>query len=96
MNGTNPTKNHTPLVVICVTFLATIASTTGAFLLWKGFAGGGELVVTLNTAISGLIGFLGGRAASPTAAQPQPDITISGNPPKVEMTQPQTQPEIKP
>lgn len=95
MNGTNPVKNHTPLVVICVTFLATIASTTGAFLLWKGFAGGGELVVTLNTAISGLIGFLGGRATASPPLTP-PDITISGQPPKVEVTQPQTEKKENP
>lgn len=43
------------------------ATVGGCWLLWKGFAGGGELVMTLNTAISGLIGFLGGRnTAAPT------------------------------
>ncbi len=70
MNGdtTIVAKNHTPMVVICVTILASQAALTGAFLLWKGFAGGGELVVTLNTAISGLIGFLGGRATAPVKA----------------------------
>lgn len=80
-------KSHTRLVVLAVTFLASQAAIMGGFLLWKGFAGGGELVVTLNTAISGLIGFLGGRAAAAPPAVP--DITISGQPPHVAVTQPQ-------
>ncbi len=63
------------MVVICVTILASQAAITGAFLLWKGYAGGGELVVTLNTAISGLIGFLGGRATTPVN---QPDAPPGG------------------
>lgn len=58
-------RSHTRLVVCCITFLAFTATVTGSYLLWKGFAGGGELVMTLNTAISGLIGFLGGRVSNP-------------------------------
>ena len=65
MTDPSPPPSHTKIVVLCVTFLASLAAVTGAFLLWKGFAGGGELVITLNTAISGLIGFLGGRAMPP-------------------------------
>lgn len=42
--------------------MGTVAALMGGWLLWKGFAGGGELVVTLNTAIGVLGGFLGGRA----------------------------------
>lgn len=81
--------SHTKFVVVCVTVLASQAALTGAFLLWKGFAGGGELVITLNTAISGLIGFLGGKGTTQPPTTP-PDITISGPPsPKVEVTQPQ-------
>ena len=76
MNGSVPQRTHTALVVVCVTILATIASVIGGWLLWKGFSGGGEMIITLNTAISGLIGFLGGRVtntpSTPSSEQPQP------------------------
>ncbi len=87
-------RTHTALVVICITFLAFTATVEGSYLLWKGFAGGGELVMTLNTAISGLIGFLGGRISN-SAQQPAalPDMTISGEPPSLTMTQPKTETE---
>lgn len=55
-------KNHTALIVICITVMGMTAALSGSWLLWKGFAGGGELVITLNTAIGVLGGFLGGRA----------------------------------
>jgi len=84
-----PAKNHTPLVVVCVTLLGTQAAIMGGFLLWKGFTGGSELVLALNSAITGLIGFLGGRATAGANPLPPPDITISGQPPKVEVTQPE-------
>ncbi len=84
-----PAKNPTTLVVVCVTMLGTEAAIMGGFLLWKGFTGGSELVLALNSAISGLIGFLGGRAVASTQQQTPPDITISGQPPTVAVTQPQ-------
>lgn len=58
-------QDHTRFIVGCITMLAASAAFGGMWLLWKGFAGGGELVVTLNTAISGLVGFLGGRGTRP-------------------------------
>lgn len=80
-------KSHTAMIVLCVTWLGSLAALGGAWLLWKGFTGGSELVLALNSAISGLIGFLGGRAMTSNATQP--DITISSQPPRVEVTQPQ-------
>lgn len=82
-------KNHTPLVVVCVTLLGTQAAIMGGFLLWKGFTGGSELVLALNSAITGLIGFLGGRATAGGTPAIPPDITISGQPPTVSVAQPQ-------
>lgn len=85
----NPqTKSHTGLIVICVTWLGSLAALGGAWLLWKGFTGGSELVLALNSAISGLIGFLGGRAMT----TPTPDISVTSTPPKVELSQPQPEP----
>ncbi len=81
MNGNSQTPSHTRMVVICVTILASQAALTGAFLLWKGYQGGGELVVTLNTAISGLIGFLGGRATVPPKPVDEPVTTTISKPP---------------
>lgn len=66
-------QDHTRFIVGCVTVLASLAALEGGWLLWKGFAGGGELVITLNTAISGLVGFLGGRRSS----TPAPDTTTT-------------------
>ena len=58
------------LVVLCVTFLATEAAVGGVILHLKGFAGGSGLTfLSLNTAISGLIGFVGGRASSRPAVE---------------------------
>lgn len=54
------------------------AASGGCWLLWKGFAGGGELVITLNTAISGLVGFLGGRQMQKSAAGPG-DTNVAGD-----------------
>ncbi len=53
------------LVVLCVTLLATEAAVGGIFLHIKGFPqGAGLTFLSLNTAISGLIGFLGGRVTA--------------------------------
>lgn len=89
MNGNNP-SNHTRFVVACITFLGILCVVGGTALVFKGYPG--DLVIGGGlAAISGLIGMLSNRTNTP-----QQDVTISGNPPKVEMTQPQTQPEVKP
>ncbi len=62
--------NHTRFIIACITFISSLAALCGAWLLWKGFAGGGELVMTVNTAIAGMIGFL--------SNQPKPPQTGAG------------------
>jgi hypothetical protein len=69
-------RSYIPLVVVCVTCLASLSAIIGGWLLWKGFAGGGEMIITLNTAISGLIGFLGGRSSTSGA----PKLSIDAAP----------------
>jgi hypothetical protein len=61
------TRDHQArLVICCVTFLATQATVAGVWLHAHGFPGGAGLtLIILNTAISGLIGFLGGRMMPP-------------------------------
>lgn len=89
-NGTDPQKNHVRFIAGAITALGLAAIVCGAALIWKGYNGdlliGGGLA-----AISGLCGFLG--AGRPN--QPQPDVTISGQPPKVELTTPKPE-EQKP
>lgn len=75
MTDTAP-KSHIALVVICITILASMSAAGGMWLTWKGFQGGTELIVTLNTGISGLIGFLGGRGSSGI----QDKVKISNSP----------------
>ncbi len=74
----NQPPNHTPLIVVCVTVMGMTAALAGSWLLWKGFAGGGELVVTLNSAISGLVGFLGGRAMNNPNTATTSTVTDAG------------------
>lgn len=60
------------LVVLCVTVLATEAAVGGVLLHLNGFAqGAGLTFLSLNTAISGLIGFLGGRITTPPQIIPE-------------------------
>lgn len=78
----DPTQpaNHVKFIIGCITTLALTSALCGAWLLWKGFAGGGELVMTVNTAIAGMIGFLSNRRPEPTPpaeAPPAPAITIN-------------------
>lgn len=71
-------QDHTPLIVICITILATTCAVEGGWLLWKGFAGGGELVMTVNTAIAGLVGFLARNSIPITVKPPDsPDGTLA-------------------
>lgn len=86
MNGPDPQKNHIRFVVACVTLLGVLCITAGAILTYKGY--NAELLVGGGVgAITGLLGML--STARPTP--PPPDVTISGTPPKVEVTQPQPQ-----
>jgi len=62
----NQPPNHVRFIIGCITTLALVATLCGGWLLWKGFAGGGELVMVVNTAIAGMIGFLSNRQPSPT------------------------------
>lgn len=70
-----PPVNHVKFIIGCITALALTSALCGAWLLWKGFAGGGELVMTVNTAIAGMIGFLSNRRPEPTPADAQPATT---------------------
>lgn len=67
----NPPQN-VRFIIGCITLLAFTAALCGAWLLWKGFAGGGELVMTVNTAIAGMIGFLSNRQQPPPPKPPEP------------------------
>ena len=78
----SPQKNYTPLIVICVTFLASEAALIGGWLLWRGFAGGGEMIITLNTAIAGLLGYLGGRISASLPPKPLIDSSTTINEPQ--------------
>lgn len=65
MNEVTAPANHVRFVIGCITALAMVSALCGGFLLWKGYAGGGELVMTVNTAIAGMIGFLSNRQTPP-------------------------------
>ncbi len=68
-------KSHVTLVVLCVTLLGTEAAVGGIVLHMKGYQGGAGLtLITLNTAISGLIGFLGGRGSAPQPITTLPEL----------------------
>lgn len=85
-NGIDPQRNHVRWIVTCVTLLGICCVAGGTVLIYKGY-GGDLLIGGALAAISGLCGFLG--AGKPNT--PQPDITVTGSPPKAEVTQ-QTQP----
>lgn len=83
-NGTLPI-NHTKFIVACVTILGILCILAGGTLTWRGY--NAELLIGGGVAaISGLLGVISNR--QPT---PPPDVTISGQPPKVEVTQPTTE-----
>jgi hypothetical protein len=83
-NGNSPSEDHRKLIIVWVGALGGLAFICGTVLIFKGYHG--DLLVGGGLAsISGLVGFL--SAGKPTQ-QPQ-DITVSGQPPKVELTQPQ-------
>lgn len=88
-NGTSlaPSADHRKLIIMWVGGLGTVAFLCGTVLTFKGY--NGELLIGGGvSAISGLVGFL--SAGKPS--NPPPDITVSGEPPKVEVSQ-QEQPQ---
>lgn len=88
-NGASPNADHRKLIIMWVGGLGALTLLCGTVLTFKGYSGdlliGGGLA-----AISGLVGFL--SSGKPTV--PPPDVTVSGQPPKVEVTQPK--PEVAP
>ncbi len=82
-NGAPSNADHRKLIIMWVGGLGMLAIICGTVLIFKGYNGdlliGGGLA-----AISGLVGFL--SSGKPTV--PPPDVTVSGQPPKVEVTQP--------
>jgi hypothetical protein len=70
-------QNHVRFIIGCIAWLATISALAGAWLLWKGFAGGGELVMTVNTAIAGMIGFLSNRQPPPPPGPNDPPAPVT-------------------
>lgn len=83
-NGTpDPQKNHVRFIAGMITILGIACIAGGTILIFRGF--GGDLLIGGGlAAISGLCGFLGAGRPVP----PQPDITVSGQPPKAEVTHP--------
>lgn len=85
---TNQQRNHTRFIVGAIVVLGMCCAVCGTVLVFKGYHGD-LLMGGVVSAISGLCGFLG--AGKPNA--PQPDITVSSNPQKVEVTQPEPKKE---
>lgn len=77
--------------VLCVTFLGLIFAVIGGYLLLKGFQSGELFVGGATTGLGGLLGII----SSPRQQPQPPDVTISGQPPKVELTQPKPESEPK-
>lgn len=88
MNGSGQPKNHTPLIVICVTIMGLTSIILGSYLISKGYMSG-ELLLSSGgvAAISGLLGMAVNRPPTP-----MPDVTFSSQPPKLELTQ---QPKVE-
>lgn len=80
-----PTQpNHTRFVIGCITLLAMTSALCGGWLLWKGFAGGGELIMTVNSAVAGMIGFLSNQRqptgnAAPESQNPETNPSSSSS-----------------
>jgi hypothetical protein len=82
--ATDPQRNHVRFIVSCITILGIGCAIGGVILIFKGY-GGDLLIGGALSAISGLCGFLG--AGRPNT--PQPDISVSAQPAKVELSQPE-------
>lgn len=72
--------------MLCVTTLGTLCLVAGTVLIFKGY-NADLLIGGTVSAISGLLGML----ATARRNNPPPDITVSGQPPKVEVSQPTTE-----
>lgn len=70
-----PTANPTKLICICVTIIAIISALTGAFLLWKGYAGGELLASQSGIAIGGLLGIVSQNRNATPSPTTEPIIT---------------------
>jgi hypothetical protein len=83
MSETPAPISHVRFIVGCVTVLALFSAGAGAWLLWKGFAGGELLCSQVGVAIGGLLAMLSQRPQSPsapTAAQVgTPSVTAAPN-----------------
>ena len=87
-NGTaDPQRNHVRFIVGAIVILGITCSVCGTVLIFKGYHGD-LLIGGVLAAISGLCGFLG--AGKPNA--PQPDISVSTDPPKAEIKKATTEP----
>ncbi len=76
-------NNHVRWITSCITILSAMAFTGGTILIFKGY--NGDLLIGGGLAgISGLVGMLSVSKPNVTPA----DISISGQPPKVEVTHP--------
>jgi hypothetical protein len=92
----NPSPvTHVRFIIGCITLLALASALCGAFLLWKGYNGGGELVMTVNTAIAGMVGFLGQQKPPPTTTSGAIATEVTNPPTKPVETHEATAP-IKP
>lgn len=87
MNGNPIVVGHTRLIVSVIGVLSAGALALGAWLIVRGYQTGELLIQTGGSGVTGLLGFLGGKAMG-MAMQPPPDITVTGNPPRVEVAQP--------
>jgi hypothetical protein len=73
-------SSHITLIVICVTLLASEAAAGGIYLSMRGLPGGpGLVLIVLNSAITGLLGVMAGRAS----VTPQPPMSSLPELPKL-------------
>lgn len=74
MNSAGATK----FIVLCITILGLVSFVIGGLLVWKGFQGGELIAGGGSSAVTGLIGFLGGKMMTPAGT--------SGDPVKTQVT----------
>lgn len=90
-------QSHVRFIVAAITILAMTCAILGAFLMWKGYAGGELLAAQVSTAIGGLLTMLSQRPqglppAAPTLnaslsapsqepGQPGASLSVNTNPP---------------
>jgi hypothetical protein len=72
--------NITKFIVACITFLGVVSALVGGALVWKGYEGGTLIAGGAGSAISGLIGFLGGKMqGTPAGTIADPVATTTTN-----------------